>query len=255
MNTQKGLFVWYELLTSDVDAAVAFYGAVAGWGAEAMPMPGGDYRMFKTGQGFAAGVTTLPASAKAMGAPSHWLGYLAVDDVDAATATAKAQGATVYQPPMDIPRVGRFAIFGDPQGATSAFFKAEGEPSPMHDRRQPGEFAWHELMCDDPDKALAFYAQFAGWQALEKMPMGPDGFYQLFGRAADQQLGGMMPKPAQMPASAWLYYIGVAALDPALARAIAAGGKVVHGPIEVPGGARVATLVDPQGAHFALMGP
>ena len=95
MGSQKGLFVWYELLTTDVEAAVAFYGAVVGWGTTSVPMPGMDYRMFRSPQGNNCGVMALPEQARAMGAPSHWLGYIAVDDVVAAATSllARAQAA------------------------------------------------------------------------------------------------------------------------------------------------------------------
>jgi predicted enzyme related to lactoylglutathione lyase len=52
--------------------------------------------------------------------------------------------------------------------------------------------------------------------------------------------------------SFWLYYFNVPAIDAALARVSAGGGKVLNGPMEVPGGSWVAQCMDPQGAMFAL---
>ena len=84
--------------------------------------------------------------------------------------------------------------------------------------------------------------------------MGPDGVYRVFGFSEEDQLGGTFPRPKEDPHSAWSYYIGVADLDAAIARAVAAGGTLANGPMEVPGGSRVANLQDPQGAWFSLLG-
>jgi uncharacterized protein len=82
--------------------------------------------------------------------------------------------------------------------------------------------------------------------------MGPMGVYLVFGRNG-RQLGGIMNKPKEMPMPpAFMYYVQVADLDAALARATKLGAKVLSGPMEVPGGARVVGLVDPQGAAFSL---
>lgn len=254
MASQNGLFIWYELYTTDMDAAAAFYGNVVGWGCDVVPMPGMDYRMFRSRQGNNCGMMMLPEEAKAMGAPPHWLGYLCVPDLDAAHAKALTLGAQTYAGPMDVPGTGRFVILADPQGATTAFFQPEGEPSAMHDREKHGEFAWHELMTTDPAAALGFYQQFVPWQEQQQMDMGPDGLYHIFGLGQDQMLGGMMRKPAEMPVSAWGYYIVVEDLDAAIGRVQAGGGQILNGPMEVPGGARVVNCMDPQGAYFSLMG-
>ncbi len=83
--------------------------------------------------------------------------------------------------------------------------------------------------------------------------MGPIGTYQLFA-AGGTTIGGMMNRPPQMPVAAWQYYIAVPDIDAAMARATASGGQVINGPMEVPGGAWVINAIDPQGAHFSLVG-
>jgi len=84
--------------------------------------------------------------------------------------------------------------------------------------------------------------------------MGPIGVYQLFAKD-DKTLGGMMTKPEAVPAPFWLYYFNVEAIDAATARANSAGGQIIHGPLEVPGGDWIVQGLDPQGAMFALVGP
>src|SRR5687768_8963341 len=106
-------FVWYELLTSDVEAAGKFYGSVIGW--QVKPHAVEDYFEFGTTEAQVAGVMAMPEEA-GIAAPL-WLGYIDVDDVDVALESVQAAGAVLCVPPDDIPDVGRFAMFLDPQGA------------------------------------------------------------------------------------------------------------------------------------------
>jgi uncharacterized protein len=65
----------------------------------------------------------------------------------------------------------------------------------------------------------------------------------------------MMIKTPETPAPFWLYYFNVSAVEAAMARVNDAGGQVIHGPMQVPGGNWIAHCLDPQGAIFALVGP
>jgi predicted enzyme related to lactoylglutathione lyase len=248
--TGPGRFVWYELMTTDPAAAIAFYRDIVGWNVEPF---GDDYAMWMGDQGPVGGVTTLPERARAMGAPPHWLSNVTVDDLDASVAKARELGATVYVEPQEVPDVGRFAVIADPQGAAIALFTPARE-MPDHDQSGMGEFCWSELMTTDQDGALAFYSALFGWDKVDEFDMGPMGVYLLFGRGT-KQLGGMMNHPADHQGPpAWLYYTHVPDLDASIARAQARGAQLLNGPMEVPGGARVAQLMDAQGAAFALLG-
>src|SRR5919205_60494 len=120
-RAKTGLFVWYEDLTRDVDAGVAFYSEVVGWRTQPFG-EGGDYIMWVGSQGPLGGVMRLPDEAAKMGAPPHWMAHVEVDDVDATAALAKRLGGKVYKEPTDIPTVGRFAVLADPQGAAFSAF-------------------------------------------------------------------------------------------------------------------------------------
>ena len=151
----KGLFVWYELLTTDVAAACTFYGKVVGWTSEKSQMPGIDYWMFKAGDVEVAGAMAQPEAAKAMGAPPAWLGYVGVDDVDASAEVVRANGGQVYMGPMDIPNVGRFAVIADPHGAVIGLFKFSNPvDEPAHEG--PGQIGWRELNAGDLDADFGF---------------------------------------------------------------------------------------------------
>lgn len=112
---QHGAFSWYELMTTDVDAAKAFYAKLFGWSIEDMPMPEMTYTVVKAGGNGIGGIMPIPKEAQ--GTPPMWGAYVTVDDVDLIAKTAQQLGATLLVPPRDIPAVGRFCVIQDPQGA------------------------------------------------------------------------------------------------------------------------------------------
>src|SRR5205085_9119861 len=101
---------------------------------------------------------------------------------------------------------------------------------------------------------FAFYSKLFGWTKADAIDMGPMGTYQLFS-TGNGPVGGMMTKTPQTPAPFWLYYFNVSGIDAARERVKTAGGKVINGPMEVPGGSWILQGLDPQGAMFALVGP
>ena len=110
---RHGAFSWCELMTADVEAAKRFYTELLGWTTE--EVPGMSYTLVKTGDTGIGGIMAAPP--QATGAPPQWGIYVTVDDVDATARKAQALGATTIVPLTDIPNVGRFYTFQDPQGA------------------------------------------------------------------------------------------------------------------------------------------
>lgn len=257
MSEFAGRFCWYELGTTDRAGAEAFYKKVVGWKTKPFPGSPMPYTLWVAGDREVGGLMDLPEEARKMGAPPHWMGYVAVDDADAIVNRAKGLGATVYVPPTDIPNVGRFAILADPTGAAFAVIKGTPQPGQtpsLPSGEKPGEVGWHELYTSDPDKAWAFYESLFGWRKTEAMDMGPDGIYQMYAKG-EKTLGGYMKKPAQMPMSAWCYYFTVPELPPAVEAIKTSGGTIANGPMQVPGGGWIVQAIDPQGAYFALFAP
>jgi uncharacterized protein len=121
-----GSFYWNELMARDVEQARNFYGSTIGWTFEAMPMPDGTYWVAKMDDEPVAGIFPMSGPDFA-GVPENWLAYLAVDDVDAVLAAAKAAGAKVVREPFDVPSVGRVAIVQAPGGATIAWITPAGD--------------------------------------------------------------------------------------------------------------------------------
>jgi predicted enzyme related to lactoylglutathione lyase len=246
-----GRLAWTELMTSDQAAAETFYAKVIGWTSEPFaesPMP---YSLFKKSDGTpAAGLMETP---EGMNMPPFWSMYIAVPDFDAAVGKLKALGGTTLSDVVDVPSVGRMQMVKDPQG--SAFYVMQPESLEGGADGDPavGDASWIELMTTDLAAATTFYQQYFGWEPGEAHDMGPMGTYQIFNRGG-RMLGGMMNKPAEMAEAPpqWAIYFRVDDLDAAAERVTANGGRILNGPVDVPGGDRIVNALDPQGAAFSL---
>jgi uncharacterized protein len=255
MSDRHGTPIWYELMSMDPLAARRFYAAVTGWQIDESAPAGStmDYRMISAGDGLVGGVMRLTPDMREQGASPCWLMYIGVDDVDACVASMSSAGGSVQLAPFDIPGVGRIAMVSDPQGAP--FYVMRGTSSEVSTAcapDRPGHGAWHELHAADGPKATAFYSDQFGWRKSRGVDMGPMGTYQLFA-IGERDLGGIMTD-AGFARPAWLVYFRVDGIERAARRIAEAGGKVIHGPMEVPGGGWIVNGLDPEGAMFALTG-
>lgn len=252
-------FIWYELLTTDADAAQRFYGDLVGWALQAGAQPGMDYRMITAADGEGiGGVLQLTDDMKKGGARPVWLGYLSVPDVDAAVKQIAAEGGSIQMAPMTI-HAGRIAMVTDPQGAPIYVMTPTppaGQPdaqSTAFSRAAVGHCAWNELATADPKGAFSFYTRQFGFLDGGTMPMGDAGDYQ-FLNDGDGMIGAIMSSAAGNRPAMWTYYFRVADIDVAKTMVESGGGTVMHGPQEVPGGDHILIGRDPQGAVFALVG-
>jgi hypothetical protein len=244
----RGRFVWHELMTTDTKAAGAFYPKVTAWKTQAWDKDP-SYTLWVSGKGPFGGVRTLPDAARAAG--PHWLPYIGTPDVDATVQTAQRLGARVTMGATDIPNTGRMAVLADPQGAAFALFSpAPGSQSGGSSGSE--EFSWHELTTTDAIAALRFYGELFGWEEVAKHDMGPMGVYHLVGIQGVQSIGMFKITPDKPMPTQWMSYAHVADVDKSANAAKAGGGKVVNGPMEVPGGTWIAHVIDPQGAMFAV---
>jgi predicted enzyme related to lactoylglutathione lyase len=255
MSNRHGTPIWYELISRDPPAARRFYSSVVGWKIDEKPSADGtmDYRMISAGDGMIGGVFRLTDAMCQQGASPCWMMYIAVDDVDACVAAVMSSGGTVQLPAFDIANVGRVAMVSDPQGA--AFYVMRGASdanSTACDPGRAGHGAWHELHATDGTRATEFYTSTFGWVQSGDVDMGPMGLYRLFGMDG-RDLGGIMTD-ARFPRPAWLVYFRVDGIERAAVRIAEAGGQVIYGPMEVPGGGWVVNGLDSEGAMFALTG-
>jgi hypothetical protein len=259
-SNHRGRFVWYELMTTEAAAAQAFYTDVVGW--KTAPFEGGPipYTMWMKGEAPVGGVFEIPVESGQPSMPPHWMGHVGVPDVDATAARVGELGGHVLMGPEDVPDVGRYVVFADPQGAVISAFKGVQEMTTA-DEPEPGDVSWRELATTDHEGAFEFYSDLFGWEKQQAMDMGEAGLYQMYGRG-DTMFGGMYNKSADLPdvdkgkaepgPPAWLYYFRVGDLDAAVRKVKAKGGTIVVEPMEVPGGSRIAVGIDPQGAAFGL---
>jgi predicted enzyme related to lactoylglutathione lyase len=243
--------IWYELMTTDVEAAVRFYCAVGGWTVRSFGPGTEAYRQWVAPSGeVMGGLMARPAEADRL--RPAWYGYFSVPDVDAAITSALAAGATLCMPATDIPGVGRLAMLFDPQAAPFYIMAPIGEgPSLVFSPERLGHGGWNELHTTDWKAALEFYSSQFGLSASTAVDMGPVGTYQLF-HSGGEDLGGMMNSPS-FPIPTWIYYFTVDDINAAKARVEAAGGQVLNGPHQVPGGRWMLQGLDPQGAVFGLL--
>jgi predicted enzyme related to lactoylglutathione lyase len=249
-ETLRGRFVWHELLTSDPKAAAAFYGKIVGWAPQAWDKDP-SYTLLTMGGRPVAGAMVLPEAAKAMGAPPHWFSHIGTSNVDVTARQAIELGGRVLKPAADVPGEGRFAVLQDPQGAVFGAYTPKQAPA-GDTKPGLGEFSWHELMTTDWPSAFTFYQTLFGWEKTEAMDMGPGGTYQMFGWKGNT-LGGMMNKPTGMPGPPfWLPYAIVSDAKSVAETVKKLGGKVVNGPMEVPGGDWIVQGMDLQGVMFAV---
>ena len=250
----RGSFVWHDLMTTDPDAAKAFYTEIVGWGTDIWEGAAAPYTMWTNNGVPLGGVMDLPKEAAAAGSPPHWLPYVASPDIQATADKAVELGGKIMVPPTEIPTVGKFTVITDPQGAVFAAFTASGDWPGNDDEPKVGEFSWHELATTDHEAALAFYSAVFGWEKKDAMDMGEAGTYQMYGRT-EQTLGGIYNKSADIPGPpAWLMYSKVEDVNALVERISKLGGQILNGPMEVPGGSgdMIAQCMDPQGAAFAI---
>jgi uncharacterized protein len=243
VKTAIGRFVWHDHISNDPQKAIRFYSDLLGWQTEIFKTGDVDYPMIKANNSMHGGFGPSQG-----GAPPHWLGAIATDDVDETCRKAEAAGASVLMPPTDIPDTGRFAVLTDPQGAAfSLYSSASDDWSPSE-----GVFVWDELHTTDVDAAKAFYRELFGW-SVNDQDMG-DFTYTIF-ESGGEQRAGAMPEPQGGMPPMWMSYIGTDDVDATCKRAEELGAQKHAGPDDIPGVGRFAVLSDPTGAVFALFKP
>lgn len=261
MQNSHGNFIWYELMSPDPDTSKLFYDAVVGWDIEPRPVGEMDYRMIRRADGGnGGGVMRLTDEMRVHGAQPTWLGYLGVDDVDAAIMAVTASGGKMLMlmPAHDLDGVGRFAMLTDPQGCSFYVMKPvplAATPDLASDVFSPdavGRVGWNELATPDQDAALHFYARLFGIVEGGRMPMGEMGDY-IFLKHHDVPVGAVMRQQPGQPAG-WMFVFRVPSVA-ASARAISdGGGTIVRTSHQVPNDDWLVIATDPHGVRFATVG-
>jgi uncharacterized protein len=242
-----GKFVWHDLVTEDPEACRRFYGALLGWEFEDTRRGDRPYILARAGGRYVAGIVAVPPDASQE--LSQWLGYMSVPDVDAAAAKVTQAGGRALVAPREVGSIGRAAVVLDPQGAPVGLLRlAAGDPA---DEASPilGRFFWMEYLAKEPDAALSFYKDLAGYESqARETPAGTP--YQVLTR--ERPRAGLMKSPIESVRPNWLSYVRVE--DPAAlaGRVVSLGGKVVVAPRTEIRNGTLAVVADPSGAVLAL---
>lgn len=242
-NYAPGRIVWCDLLSDDMEAASAFYGALFGWGyVDYSPEP--SFRVAYAGKRPVAGLTAH-RSPDGSAMDSLWLCSVSVADVDETAARAEGLGATLVEPAWDAAPRGRVAVIGDVQGAPLALVRATGgDPS---DRIPVGGWSWFDYFATDPDAALAFYEGVLGYQAGKT---SDDGRSVRLNGAGGALLRAGMVDIGDLPLeSNWLPYVRVDDLADTLLQVQSLGGQVLLVVNDA------AVIEDPSGAAIGVQGP
>ena len=246
-----GSFVWYDLMSTNVDRSLDFYTQLFGWTNTPMEMPGlGTYQRLSTRGIPLGGINRLDPT---YGIPSYWVPYVSVSDVDATCDAGKRGFGTVRVAPTDIPQVGRFAVLGDPKGASIALLRMIDEMPPLPSPPPDGHVAWVELMTSDADAVKGFYADLFRWGArAQQMPMGT---YHVFSPRGKRPRGHDANASRESAVLCVALYFLTRDVDALVQRAQALGASVLVPADDVPGVGRIAVLGDPTGAMFGLFTP
>jgi predicted enzyme related to lactoylglutathione lyase len=244
-----GQFVWYDLLTDDLEGSKRFYGELFGW-----TFDGGedDSPLFTTilHQGLPiGGIAYIPEMEMDVNV-SQWVSSLSVSDVDRAVQEVIRLGGSLESEIQDLPDRGRVAVVRDNQGALLALVRSSTGDPPL-ERTVTGSWLWTELWTRDADASLAFYEGLVGYESQELDEARTPGEYFLLGRG-DQTYAGVLAYDFENVEPNWLPYILVEDPAPILRRVEELGGHVLFAPDPAVRGGSVAVIADPSGAAVTI---
>jgi uncharacterized protein len=237
---------WVDLATTDREAAWSFYRDIMGWTISDSGEEYGHYGLAEVdGQATAGLAEKQPGDPL----PARWTTYIATDSADETVAAVTKFGGTVVMEPMDVPGQGRMAIAIDPTGAAFGIWQAAEHIGFQH-VNEPGGVVWNQLSTSDLGVAKSFYSDVFGYEYNDMGQMAT-----INGDGPGGTVGGLgVLEPGNPDARpTWSVTFAVADADATAQRAGELGGTVVFGPVDTEWG-RMATIRDPQGADFGIIG-
>ena len=238
---QIGKFVWFDLLTEDVQAAQKFYTELFGWRFEASA-GSSDYAVIYSGNKPIGGIVGQGNNDPEV-QESIWLASLSVENVDRAVSAVKARYGKVLDDPMDVKGRGRMAVIQDPEGAQLVLIRSSGGDPPDAGINS-GEWLWVDLFTRDAQTANEFYEALAGYTTQAIKTEG-DHSYNLLQRNG-RSYGGVVELPWEDVEPNWLPYIKVDDLENIIGQAEKLGGVLI---LRMK---NVAIIADPSGGVFGI---
>lgn len=248
MPTGFGAFCWNQLNTPDPARSRAFYEGLLDWHIQEQSLGDMAMQVILRGNDMIGDLMVMPEGLKA---PSHWLSYVWVQDIDSVVSKAIQLGAQLQLPITEIPEVGRIAVFLDPRGCQLGVYASGADPS-LPQPGGPGTFCWYECATREVATERNFYGELFGWTAQES-PM-PGGFIYTLLHRGSEQVAGMMPMEGDIWAGIpdhWMPYVAVADLEATLARLPGLNGELCVPATDI-GIGRFAVIKDPLGAAISL---
>ncbi|MEM7124678.1 MAG: VOC family protein [Chloroflexota bacterium] len=239
-----GTPTWFDLMTSDIDAAKTFYAEILGWNYLDTGADFGHYNLAVSQGHNAAGMGPIPPGAEM---PSAWTVYFASDDASADAERVKTLGGQVMSE-HTVGDLGKMAICTDPTGAAFGLWQAINHIGAGVEN-EPGGMCWCEVNTRDSAAALDFYTKL-----LTLTPTKMEGMeYHILQRGEEMLCGIMqMDDDWEGVPSHWLGYFAIDNTDEAVERAATVGGKVQVPAFDMEYG-RTAVLSDPAGANFGIV--
>lgn len=248
-----GTFCFPGLCSGDAAKSKKFYSSLFGWEAQDISMSGGGYTVFKMKGQNATSMYEMKPERLNAGVVPHWNAYVAVEDAAQTAQKAASLGAKVLNDPFDAGG-DRMANLQDPTGAKFSLWQFNKAPEPTL-INEVGALCWTELYTNDTRTAQHFYSDLFGWHA---QPFGDGPMpYTIFSLPSEPRgFAGMLPITEEMHGRTpqWVPYFMVEDADKTagLARKL---GAQIHGPEDIPTVGRIAVMVDPEGATFAIIKP
>jgi predicted enzyme related to lactoylglutathione lyase len=236
---QVGKFVWFDLLTEDVQGAQNFYSELFDWRVEGQSS---DYIVIYAGDKPIGGIAPHESKDSEV-LESLWLASLSVENVDRAVSATKSRYGKVLDGPFDVKGRGRMAVIQDPEGAELILLRAAGG-DPVDETVKSGEWLWVDLFTRDAKTANEFYGSLAGYTA-QTVKTEEDNSYNLLEKD-DRAFAGVVEIPWEDVEPNWLPYVKVDDLEGTISLAENLGGVLI---LRLE---NVAVIADPTGGVFGI---
>ena len=236
---QVGKFVWFDLLTEDVQGAKNFYSELFGWRVEGQSS---DYIVIYAGDKPIGGIAPHESKDSEV-LESLWLASLSVENVDRAVSATKSRYGKVLDGPFDVKGRGRMAVIQDPEGAELILLRAAGG-DPVDEAVKSGEWLWVDLFTRDAKSANDFYGALVGY-TVEAEKTDEDHSYNLLNKD-NRAFAGVVEIPWEDVEPNWLPYVKVDDLEGTISLAENLGGVLI---LRLE---NVAVIADPTGGVFGI---
>jgi predicted enzyme related to lactoylglutathione lyase len=241
-----GKFIWADLVTDDVPAAVKFYSQLFGWQFFGI----GNYSIAMNDQRPLAGM--FQKQRPDPKTKPRWFGYISVPNVAKAQRAVLKGGGRVIAAPQDFPKRGEQAVFADPEGTVFGVIKSSlGDPEDF--LAEPGDWIWIQLLSRDAGKAAQFYSSVGGYEVIENTAANRLNDYVLTSKGFARATVRTLVTKREDVNPTWLPYVRVKSVSETVAMAKQLRGSVLVEPRPEVFEGKIAVLADPTGAAIGIM--